>query len=46
MEGSKKDEKLKIVQFRKKDLDHPVYFDNLEDLLSEISKTDLGCREG
>ncbi len=43
MEGSKKDEKLKIVQFRKKDLEHPVYFDNLEDLLSEISKTDLGC---
>jgi len=43
MEGSKKDEKLKIVQFRKKDLEHPVYFDNLEDLLSEISKTDLAC---
>jgi arginine deiminase len=43
MEGSKKDEKLKIIQFRKKDLEHPVYFDNLEDLLSEISKTDLGC---
>jgi len=43
MEGSKKDEKLKIIQFRKKDLEHPVYFDNLEDLLSEISKTDLEC---
>ncbi len=43
MEGSRKDEKLKIIQFRKKDLDNPVYFDNLEDLLSEISKTDLEC---
>jgi arginine deiminase len=43
LEGSRKDEKLKIIQFRKKDLDNPVYFDNLEDLLSEISTTDLEC---
>jgi arginine deiminase len=43
LEGSKKDEKLKIIQFRKKDIENPVYFDNLEDLLSEISKTDLEC---
>src|SRR5450432_2493092 len=43
LEGTKKDEKLKIIQFRKKDLDNPVYFDNLEDLLSEISTTDLEC---
>ena len=43
LEGSKKDEKLKIIQFRKKDVENPVYFDNLEDLLSEISKTDLEC---
>lgn len=43
LEGSKKDEKLKIIQFRKKDLENPVYFDNLEDLLSEISKEDLEC---
>jgi arginine deiminase len=43
LEGSKKDEKLKIIQFRKKDLENPVYFDNLEDLLTEISKDDLGC---
>jgi len=43
LEGSKKDEKLKIIQFRKKDIDNPVYFDNLEDLLSEISKEDLQC---
>jgi arginine deiminase len=43
LEASKKDEKLKIIQFRKKDIDNPVYFDNLEDLLSEISKDDLQC---
>ncbi|HEY4937196.1 MAG TPA: arginine deiminase family protein [Puia sp.] len=43
LEGSKKDEKLKIIQFRKKDIENPVYFDNLEDLLSEISKEDLQC---
>jgi arginine deiminase len=41
LEGSKKDEKLKIIQFRKKDIENPVYFDNLEDLLAEISKEDL-----
>ncbi len=43
LEGSKKDEKLKIIQFRKKDIENPVYFDNLEDLLSEISTDDLQC---
>ena len=43
LEGSKKDEKLTIIQFRKKDIENPVYFDNLEDLLTEISKVDLQC---
>ena len=43
LEGSKKDEKLKIIQFRKKDIENPVYFDNLEDLLTDISKEDLQC---
>jgi arginine deiminase len=43
LEGSKKDEKLKIIQFRKKDLENPIYFDNLEDLLTDISKEDLKC---
>jgi arginine deiminase len=41
----KKDEKLKIIQFSKKNIDNPVYFDNLEDLLIDVSRTDLGCRE-
>ena len=33
LEGNtKKEEKLKIIQFRKKDVQNPKYFDNLEDL--------------
>ena len=43
LESSKKDEKLKIIQFKKKDIENPVYFDNLEDLLTEISRDDLQC---
>ena len=46
LEGNtKKDERLKIIQFRKKDIDNPKYFDNLEDLLTEISEHDLGSKE-
>jgi arginine deiminase len=46
LEGNvKKDEKLKIVQFRKKDIENPKYFDNLEDLLIDISENDLDCTE-
>ncbi|HEX4851986.1 MAG TPA: arginine deiminase family protein, partial [Puia sp.] len=41
----KKDEKLKIIQFRKKDIDNPKYFDNLEDLLIDISEHDLGTSD-
>jgi len=43
LEGSKKDEKLNIIQFRKKDIENPVYFDNLEDLLIQISEVDMQC---
>jgi len=43
LEGNKKDEKMKIIQFRKKDIGNPAYFDNLEDLLTDISKQDLQC---
>lgn len=45
LEGTKKEEKLRIIQFRKKDTANPEYFDNLEDLLTDISKNDLGCTE-
>jgi arginine deiminase len=41
--GLKKDEKIKIIQFRKKAIEDPKYFDNLEELLSDISRNDLGC---
>jgi len=45
LEGNKKEEKLKIIQFRKKDLQNPKYFDNLEDLLVDISENDLDSKE-
>lgn len=41
----KKDDALRIIQFRKKDVENPKYFDNLEDLLSDISKNDLESAE-
>lgn len=39
----KKEEKIKIMQFNKNTPDNPVGFDSLEDLLIDISKTDLKC---
>jgi arginine deiminase len=45
LEGTRKEEKLTIIQFRKKDIEHPKYFDNLEDLLVDISENDLECTE-
>ena len=39
----KKDEKIRIIQFRKKNMENPITFDSLEDLLSDISKNDLDC---
>lgn len=46
LEGSpKKDEKITLIQFNSKQLDKPVLFDNLEELLEDISKSDLGCKE-
>ncbi|HEY4287288.1 MAG TPA: arginine deiminase family protein [Puia sp.] len=43
--NNKKEDKLRILQFRKKDPGNPEYFDNLEDLLTDISKNDLECTE-
>ena len=40
----KKEEKIKILQFYKKCPDNPVAFDSLEDLLIDISKNDLDCK--
>src|SRR6202522_2109948 len=41
LDSNKKEDKLNIIQFRKKDPGHPEYFDNLEDLLTDISKNGL-----
>ncbi len=41
----KKEEKIKILQFHKKNPATPISFDNLEDLLIDISKNDLHCKE-
>jgi arginine deiminase len=46
LEGdTQKNNGLKITQFVKKDINKPIYFDSLEDLLLDISKTDLGCKD-
>jgi arginine deiminase len=39
----KKEEKIKITQFHRKCPDNPITFESLEDLLVDISKTDLHC---
>ncbi|MBS1667060.1 MAG: amidinotransferase [Bacteroidetes bacterium] len=45
LESNKKEDKLKIIQFKKKDIENPKIFDNLEDLLTDISEHDLDCKE-
>jgi arginine deiminase len=45
LEGSKKEDKIKIMQFRKKAPSKPETFDNLEDLLADICKNDFGCTD-
>jgi arginine deiminase len=40
----KKAEKIKILQFHKSDPANPVAFESLEDLLIDISKNDLHCK--
>lgn len=39
----KKEEKIKILQFHKKQPDTPLSFESLEDLLIDISRNDLHC---
>lgn len=43
LEMEKRDEKIKIIQFKKKNIEDPDYFDSLEELLADISKHDFGC---
>jgi arginine deiminase len=39
----KKEEKIKILQFNRNNPENPISFESLEDLLVDISKTDLNC---
>ncbi|WP_262915601.1 arginine deiminase family protein [Niabella ginsengisoli] len=41
MDTRKKEEGISAIQFKKKDITNPVHFDNLEDLLIDVSKNDL-----
>ena len=45
LEGPKKDEKMKIIQFKRKDPSDPKHFDSLEELLIDISENDLESEE-
>ena len=45
LDNTKKEDKLKIIQFKRKDPGNPEYFDNLEDLLTDISRNDLECAD-
>lgn len=45
LDTRKKDDAIQIIQFKRKDPANPQHFDNLEDLLTDISKNDLGCNE-
>ena len=40
----KKEEKIKILQFHRSNPEQPVPFESLEDLLIDISRNDLNCR--
>lgn len=44
LELSDKENSIQITQFNRKHINKPVYFDNLEDLLTDISKNDLGYK--
>ncbi|WP_152266787.1 arginine deiminase family protein [Agriterribacter humi] len=45
LDSPKKDDSLRIIQFHKNNTDKPVYIDNLEDLLTDISVNDLKCND-
>lgn len=45
IETKKNDEVISVIQFNRKDPANPVHFDNLEDLLVDVSKHDLGATE-
>ena len=42
---NRKEDKLKIIQFNRKNLNETVHFNSLEELLTDISVNDLGCKK-
>ncbi len=45
LDAPKKDDLLRIIQFHENNTGNPVYMDNLEDLLTDISTNDLKCKD-
>ncbi len=45
LSGTKKEERISIIQFKQSDINNPVYFEDLEDLLADVSENDLHCAE-
>jgi arginine deiminase len=45
LESKKKDDPIKIIQFNRHNLENPVHFETLEDLLINVSEVDLKCME-
>ncbi|HPM32471.1 MAG TPA: arginine deiminase family protein [Chryseolinea sp.] len=45
LESKKKDDPIKIIQFKHNDLENPTHFNNLEDLLINISEVDFKCTD-
>lgn len=45
LEGRRKEDQLHITQFRRDDVENPVYFSNLEDFLVDVSLSDLRSSE-
>ncbi|WP_346238081.1 arginine deiminase family protein [Niabella insulamsoli] len=44
LDTRKKEDLISIIQFKKEDIAHPILFDNLEDLLVDISQQDHGYK--
>jgi arginine deiminase len=45
LDAPKKDDSLRIIQFHRNNTGSPVYIDNLEDLLTDISTNDLKSKD-
>jgi arginine deiminase len=45
LESKKKEDPIHIIQFKRTDLENPIHFDTLEDLLINISEIDFNCAE-